>query len=118
MLDGIENGGLGNLVKHDAVGLRLVQTEHLAQVPGDGLSLTVLIGCEPYLLGLAGIGLQLANQFLFLFWNFVVGLQCVEVDTDLFLLQVADVTVTRHHLVVLPKELLNGLGLGWTLYNH
>ena len=33
MLDGVEDGGLGNLVEHDAVGVLFVESEHLAQMP-------------------------------------------------------------------------------------
>ena len=50
-----EDGGLGNLVEHYSVGVFLVQTEHLAQMPRYGFSLAVLIGCQPNLVGFLGV---------------------------------------------------------------
>ena len=47
-LDGIEDCRFGDFVKDDALGLGLVETEHLRQVPADSLSLAVFIGCQPY----------------------------------------------------------------------
>ena len=49
MLDGLEDGRLRDLMEHDALGLLLVEPQHLAEVPRDGLSLAVLIACEPHL---------------------------------------------------------------------
>ena len=111
MLYGIEDSGLGDLVEHDAVGLLLIQAQHLAQVPADGFSLAVFIGSQPHLLGLLGIAAQLGNQFFLL-----VGY--VGIYTDFFLLQVAYMPIARHHFVVLSQEFLNGLGLCWALYDN
>ena len=47
ILDGVLDGVLGDLVEDDAPGAGRVETEGLAEVPGDGLSLAVLIGSEP-----------------------------------------------------------------------
>jgi hypothetical protein len=48
VLDGFQNGRFGNLVEDDAVGVLLVQSQYLAQMPADGFSFAVLIGCQPY----------------------------------------------------------------------
>ena len=118
MGDGLQDGGLRDLVEHDALRLLLVQTQHLAQVPRDGFSLAVLITGQPHLAGFLRLRLQLAHQLLLLVGNLVDGLQRLLVDAQLVLLQVADVAVARHHLVVLAEELLNGLSLGGRLYYH
>ena len=60
-------------MEHDAVGLLLVQSQHLAQVPGDGFSLAVFIGCQPHLLGVLGLLLQVADQLLLLIGDFIFG---------------------------------------------
>ena len=112
MLDGIKDSGFGNLVEHDTLGLLLIQSQHLTQVPRDGFSLAVFIGCEPYLTGFLGLVLQFTDQFLLLIGNLVFGFQGGVVDTQLFLLQVADMSVTRHDFIVLAKKFLNRLGLG------
>ena len=90
---GIHDGRLGDFVEHDTAGLLLVQTEHLAQMPRDGFSLAVLIGCEPYLVGFLGTCLQFRNELLLLFGYLIVGFQRIEVDADFLFLQVADMTV-------------------------
>ena len=100
MLDGLQDGRLRDLVEHDAVGVHLVQPQHLAQVPGDGFSLAVFIACQPDLFGLLGLLLQFADEPLLLFGYLIVGQQRVAVDAYFFLLQVADVAVAGHHLEV------------------
>ena len=113
MLDGIEDGLLGDLMEDDAVGLGFIKTQHLAEMPGDGLSLTVFIGGKPYLLGCTGKALQLLHYFYLVFRNLIVGLKGLLVDAQLLLLQIADVTITRHHFIVTTQELFNGLRLSW-----
>ena len=61
MFDSLQNGWLGDFVEHDTVCLLAVKTQHLTQVPGDGFSLTVFIGCEPHLLGLLGLRTQVGH---------------------------------------------------------
>ena len=118
MLNGLKNGGFGNLVEDDTVGLLFVQSQYLTQVPGDGFSFTVLIGCEPYFLGFVCLGLQIGNKFCLFFRNFVFRFKCLVVDAQLFLFQITDMSVTRHDLEVLSQEFLDGLRLGRRLDNH
>jgi len=118
MLYGIEDGTLGNLVEHDARGVPLVQSEHLAEMPTDGLSLAVLIGCQPNVAGCLGAFLQVGHYFLLLLGNLIVGFESIFIDAEFFFLQVADVSVRRHHLKILAKKFLYGLGLGRTLYDN
>ena len=87
-------------------------------MPADGLSLAVLIRRQPYFLGLFGVLLKVADN-LFLFLRYlVVRLKRLGVYAELMLLQVAYMSVRRHHLVVFAKELLNGFSLGRTLHNN
>ncbi len=92
-LNGVNNGWFGNLVEHDAVGLFLVQTQHLAQMPRYGFSLPIFIGSQPYSLCVAGITSKFRNQRLFLLRNLVARLKSVQVYTQLLLFQVADVAI-------------------------
>ena len=94
MLNGLKNGGFGNLVEDDTVGLLFVQSQYLTQVPGDGFSFTVLIGCEPYFLCFVCLGVQIGNKFCLLFRNLVFRFKRFVVDAQLFLLQVTDMSVT------------------------
>ena len=116
MLDGFHDSRLGDLVEHNALGLLLVQAQHLAQMPRDGFSLAVLITCQPNLTGFLGLALQLAYQFLLLVGDLVFGFQGLLVDTQVVLLQVAYVAVARHHFVFVAQEFLDGLGR--RLYYH
>ena len=117
-LNGFQYGGFRNLVEHDAAGLLLVQSQHLAQMPGNGLSLAVLIGCEPDLLGLLRTLFQFAYQFSLLFGNLIVGFQRFHIDTDFFLSQVAYMSIRRHHLEILSQEFLDSFCLCGALNNH
>ena len=87
-------------------------------MPRDSFSLAVFIACEPYLLGFLGLRLQLAHQLSLLVGNFVFRFKRILVDTQFFFLQVAYVTVARHHLVVLAEKLFYGLRLGRRLNNY
>ena len=117
-LDGLQDGRLGDFVEHNAVGLLLVEAEHLAEVPRDGFSLAVLIGCQPYLLGFLGLRTQVCHQLGLLFRNFIFRFERLLVDAQLFLLQVADMAIARHHLEVRTEELLNCLRFCRRLHDH
>ncbi len=54
-LDRFEDGPFGDFVEDDAFRLIDRETQHFGQVPCDGLSFAVFIGCEPY-------GLRLLRQ--------------------------------------------------------
>ena len=116
--NGGQDGGFRYLVEDDAVGLLFVEAENLTQMPRDGFSLAVFITGEPDLLRLLHLALQLADHLALVVGHFIVGFHRVDVDTQLFLLQVADVAVARHHLIVLAQEALDGLCLGRTLYDY
>ena len=82
-------------------------------MPRDGLSLPVLIGSQPNLLGFLGFVLQFGHEFLLIRGNHVFrGIIVFEVYTEIFRFQVADMTIARHNLIVLSEELLDGFCLG------
>ena len=87
-------------------------------MPGDGFSLTVFIGCQPDLLGLTGFFTKVCHQLYLLFGNFIFRFERLLIDTQLFLLQVADVAIARHHLEIRSEELLNRLRLSRRLHDH
>ena len=77
-------------------------------MPGNRLSLAVLIGCEPYGFCLFSFCLQCANQRLFVCRDFVAGFKIIiYVDTEIFLLQIAYVSVTRKDFEIFPQKLFN-----------
>ena len=113
VLDGVENRPLGDFVEYDALGLVHGETQHFGQVPCDGLSFAVFIGCEPDGLGLLRELPQLVDHLLLVARYFVDGLEPLrDVDAEVLLGQVADVSETRFDDVVLAEELLDGFGLG------
>jgi hypothetical protein len=106
--------------------------EHLEQVPGDGLSLAVLIGGEVDLLGVLELGLDLGDDLALLRADHIVGLEAVlDVHRELAhgalalawgqlagLRKVADVADARHHVVLRTKERADGARLRGRLDDH
>ena len=110
-LDSIQNGGFGNFVEYDTVCFLFVQSQYLAQVPADGFSLAVFIGCQPDFLSLLRIRFQFFDELHLFLWYLVFGFERLGVNTHFLLLQVTDMTIARHHLKLLTKKLLYRLGL-------
>ena len=69
-------------------------------------------------LGLLGILLELGHHMFLVIGNFIKGHECIFVDTEIMLLQVTDVPVRGHNLVILSQELLYRLGLSRRLYDN
>ena len=85
MLDGAQDSVLGDFVEDDAPRVFGLQSQHLVQVPGDGLSLAVLIGCEPDGFGFGRFFLQVGDELLLVCRNFVLRLEVVvDVDAEIF----------------------------------
>ena len=113
IFNGLEDGGLGNFVKYDALGLRNVEVEGLGQVPRNGLSLAVLIAREPD--GFGGLGklAELCDHVFFVFAHHVFrGETLVDVDAYSALGQVADVPKAGTHGVGAPEVFFDGLRFG------
>ena len=109
----MEDGVLGDLVEDDAARAAAVEAERLDEVPGDGLSLAVLIGSQPDELRLVGGFLELGDHFLLVGRHHILGREAVRhVDAELLVLQVPDVSETGLDREFLPQIFLNGLRLG------
>lgn len=110
VLDGVEYGVLCDFVENDAAGVAGFELQHLEQVPGDSLPLAVLIGSEPYGLRLLCALLQLRHECLLVVGNLIDRLEAVvDIDAEILLFQIADMSVARHHLEVRPEEFPDGL---------
>ena len=110
MLDGLQDGVFCDFVENDTLGLINVQSKHMSQVPRDGLSLAVLIGCEPHVFRPFGSLLQFRHHILLIFRNDIHGSEIIEVHTEILLFQVAYMSVAGHHLIVFSQEFLEGFG--------
>ena len=116
--DRLQDGGLGDLGKHDALGLLGLQSERLHEVPADGLSFTVLIRREPHHLGFLRQGFQLGHHLFARGADLVLGGEIVlDVDAFVALGQVPDVPHGRLHHEVFAEVAFNGFRLGGRLYN-
>ena len=88
-------------------------------MPGNGFSFAVFIRREQHLRRLLRRFFQVCNQ-LFLFRRNDV-LRCVivlDINTELFRLQVADVSVTRHDPIVFTQKFLDGFCFRRRLYDN
>ena len=119
MLDGFQDGRLGDFVEHDAAGLLPRQVQRLAKVPGNGLSLAVLIGSQPHGPGLGGQLPELCHHLLFLRGDNVFRLESVGyIYAEFMLFQVPDMADGGLDKVILTQILLDGFHLSGRLYNH
>ena len=100
MLNSLHNGWLGDFVEDDTARLLLIQSENFAKVPADSFSFAVLIGSQPNLLGFLRSSFQFCDEFFLFLWNLIVGFHRFLVYTKFPLLQVTDMTVRRHYLIV------------------
>ena len=104
-------------MKHDSLGPRGVESENLIKMPRNGLSLAVLITREPHHVGFLRLTLQSRHEFLLLGRNFIYRGKIIgNVDAEILLVKIADMSVARHHLVVITQKFFNGLCLGRRLY--
>ena len=105
-------------MEHDAVCLLGLQTQHLVEMPGYGLTLAVLIAREPDRLGLLGCGFQLLDKILLVGGDFIFRSEvALDIDAHALLLKVTDMAEAGHHLEVRPQKFLNGFRLGGRLDN-
>ena len=75
LFDGCFDGTFGNLMENDAIRLFRVKFQYFTKMPGDCLSFTVFVGCEPDS-GCIFYGLFQVSNNLFLIWiNFVLCLK-------------------------------------------
>ena len=95
-------------MEHDALRAVDRETQHFGQVPCDGLSFAVFIGSEPngFVLGQLG---QFVDHLLLVARDFVDGREAVvDMDAEVLLGEVADVSETRFDDEILTEELLDG----------
>ena len=71
LLNGLGHHPAGNFIERNAVDLVVGNVQQCLQMPGDGLSLSIRVGCEIYLIALFGEGFQIANNVLFALYGLV-----------------------------------------------
>ena len=92
--DGVENGVFGDFVEDDAACRLGFESEHFKQVPCDGFSLAILIGCEPHGFGFGGGAFEFAHKRFLVFGDLVQRFEAVVfVDAEVFFAEVAYVAV-------------------------
>ncbi len=99
-------------MEHYATRVLRLQLKHLIEMPCYGLPFAVFIGSEPYGLRALCRRLQLAHQIFLLGGNLIVRSEIgIDVDAEVLLPQVADMTVARHDFEVRAQEFLDGFRL-------
>ena len=81
-------------MEHDTLRVLRLEPEDCIKVPADGLSLAVLIGCQPYGVGLLNLAFEAAHELLLLGRNLIFWLKRGGVYAELLFLEVTDVSVT------------------------
>ena len=112
MLDGLQDGVLGDFVENDAAGLILGEAQGVVQVPGDGFPFPVLIGGQPDGVGRVCQLLQLVHDLFLPGRNHVFRREPIGyVYAQLLLLQVADVAERGRYCKLLSQKLLDRVHL-------
>ena len=113
LLDGFEDGPLGDFVEDDTLGLVNGETQHFGQVPCDGFSFAVFIGREPDGLGLLGQRRKFLDNLAFVARNFIDRfVVLVQIDAEIFFREVPDMPEARLDDEILAQEFFDGLGFG------
>ena len=73
MLEGFQNGLLGDFVKDHPAHLFFGNVQHLPEMPGNGLPFPVKIGCEIYKISPGGGFSQIVYHVLLVRENFIAG---------------------------------------------
>ena len=119
MLDGLGNGGLGDLVKGHALGLAGIQLQQLLQMPGNGFALPVRVGCQIDELSLVGGILQIVDDLALAVDGQIGGLEVIfHIHAQLLFGQVAQMSHGGLYLIARPQIFGNGLGLGRGLHDE
>ncbi len=77
VLEGGQDGGLGNFVEDDAFDGFFVEIQRKGQMPGNGLAFAVQVGCQIDFGGILGDGPKFADEFFAGVDDFVGGLEIV-----------------------------------------
>lgn len=122
LFHGLEDRLLGDRVEDDALnGLvleRLLLVQHLENVPGNGLSLAVGVSREDQAVGTLDRAHDVVQPLLRLGVHVPDHREImIRVDGAVLGGEVADMTVRRKDLIVRPKVLVDGLGLGRRFHN-
>ena len=112
ILDGLQDGRLGDFMEHDPPGFRRIEGQGFGQVPGNGFSFAVLIGREPHGFSAGGEFLQFGNDLLLVGRYYIFGLESmIHIYAQLLLLQVADMSDACFDEIVSAQEFLDSLDL-------
>ena len=99
-------------MEDDAAGVLFLEAEGLEKVPGNGFSLAVFIGCEPYGMGSLGCTLEFGNKFLLFSRDNIVRLEPVfNVYAQVVLLKISDMPPAGQHFKIVSEKLFDRSGL-------
>ena len=119
MADRVLHGLFGDFVKLDAALLRRIDVQHIGQMPGNGFSFAVRVGCEINNVRSLGFFAD-ARQNIAPAPNGDIfhGKVVAGVYADLRFGQIAHMALRGLHLIALPQKFFDGLCLGRRFHNH
>ena len=90
-----QDGIFCNLVKSNTFGFRGRYIQCFYQMPGNGFSVAVLIGCQPYNIRFFYGRFQFTDNFLFICHNFIIrNIAVLYIYADFFIRQIPHMTHT------------------------
>jgi hypothetical protein len=111
MLERVLDRLRGDLVEGDAPELGCRHLDHICDVPGDRLTLTVEVGREPDVVGRLCLTAKGPDLLLGIVGHDVFGQERLEVDAHLRLGQIPDMPKGRLDLVLVTEHPFEGPGL-------
>ena len=107
--DGVEDHTLDRLI-----GQRALLAQHLKNVPGNRLALTIGVGRENQLVGAFDRAGDIVHPLLGAFVDLPDHLEIgVRIDRAVLGRQIANMAKRGQHLIAGAEILIDGLGLGW-----
>ena len=99
-------------MKNDKLGFKRIKLQRFGQMPGNGLPFAVFIGSEPNGFGRFSFRFKFADNLFLVGRNHILRLIIiVDFNPKLFRFQIANMTVARSNLKLLPQKLFNCFSL-------
>ncbi len=113
---------MGDFMERHPVYFIFRQIQYLSQMPGNGFSLTIRVGCQIHFVTMGSELLKLLDGFFLVLGNLISRLEVIlNVNPESVFsadCQVADMSFAGNYFISVSQIFLNGLRFGRRLYYH